>query len=78
VNIYEAERLANSDGERGQLVAQVALLNHKNDNFMRALEALKVEHEAWVVNTEAHGWGFEHKPSACPTCKLIAELEEVK
>jgi len=74
MNIYEAERIANSDEERGQLVAQVALLNHKNDNFMLALKLLKDEHLRRVSSL-----ALDHTlQDRCYVCKRIAELEEVK
>ncbi len=40
--------------------------------------ALEIEHEAWVMNTEAHDMGFSHQPCVCEVCKLIARAKEVK
>jgi len=49
------------------------LEEHCTDNFMRMLEALKDEHAELIEENDA-----QHLIGECQTCKLIAELEEVK
>lgn len=45
---------------------------HRYNNFLRALEALKEEHNALIAENN-----IEHLYGNCATCDLIAELEEV-
>lgn len=49
------------------------LAAHCRNNFLRALEALKEEHENHHAKDENHGTGIY-----CSVCKLIAELENVE
>lgn len=65
------------DGSEPKDEINAMLSSHCRNNFMRALEALKNEHEKYQDFLGEHGsscgglW-------MCKTCKLIAELEEVK
>ena len=74
MNIYELEKEATPGiHDRGSGWAEAKLARHCRSNFMRALEALKEEHEAVMA------WlGKKHAAATCAACKLIAELEEVK
>ena len=51
----------------------MALIVHCVTNFSKVLEALKDEHAELIEENDA-----QHLIGECQTCKLIAELEEVK
>lgn len=51
----------------------MAVIAHCCNNFMRALEALKQEHESYIELEDVM-----HLVGHCPVCALIKELEEVK
>lgn len=61
-------------GRRNQENARLSA--HCRNNFMRALEALKVEHGALEM-VKQNALSTPTCPSGCPVCELIAELEEV-
>lgn len=60
--------------ERQELLVQIA---HRYNNFPKALEALKQEHDE-LADTYSTQLGIDHDEKTCVICKLIAELEEVK
>ena len=47
------------------------LVAHCRNNFLRALAALKAEHEAFIEENDVM-----HLVGRCPTCDLIAEMED--
>ena len=59
-----------------QREADTALLAHCRNNFMKALEALKEEHDGHATLIGYHS-GAVHYKEDCETCKLIKELETI-
>ncbi len=58
--------------------ATANLLAHCRNNFMKALEALKTEHDTSVAYESNGLYSSPHCPEICDVCQLIKELEEVK
>ena len=50
---------------------------YASQNFLRLLRALKKEHD-FARRVAAHRTTARHDPKACPTCKLIKRMEEMK
>ena len=58
-------------------VACIEFRDYAEQNFLRLLRALKREH-GFARRVAAHRTTARHDPKACPTCKLIKRMEEMK
>lgn len=78
MNYHKLKKQAEDETSSHNLVARAKILTHRNDNFDKALKALKK-----IADKEYSGTGKEYFVEISPEDhrdikELVAELEEVK